>query len=113
MYTYIHPYLMNQEKFNRFLLFGRKVIKRHPTFHHFQNTEVQLNDVENFLTDSNLSAAVCCYILLLFYIIIYTIVTSCSLYCLFIRNSGYLYFFLFGEDIFFLEIWIFWKVGLF
>lgn len=52
--------LMNQEKINRFLLSGEKVIKKPFNFPSLPvNTEVQLNYLENFLKDDgNLSAAV-------------------------------------------------------
>lgn len=51
--------LMNQEKLNRFLLPGEKVIKRPSNFPSLPvDTEAQLNSLENFLKDDgNLSAA--------------------------------------------------------
>ncbi|XP_011705512.1 PREDICTED: uncharacterized protein LOC105460708 [Wasmannia auropunctata] len=50
---------MNQEKLNRFLLPGEKVIKRPSNFPSLPvDTEAQLNSLENFLKDDgNLSAA--------------------------------------------------------
>lgn len=64
---------MNQEKLKRFLLPGEKVVKRPPNFPSLPvNTEIQLNDVENFLTDdSNLSAAVCCCTIIILYYYLY------------------------------------------
>lgn len=52
--------LMNQEKLNRFLLPGEKVIKKPSNFPTLPvNTVEQLNCLENFLKDDgNLSAAV-------------------------------------------------------
>jgi hypothetical protein len=52
--------LMNQEKLNRFLLPGEKVIKKPSNFPSLPvDTEAQLMSLENFLKDDgNLSAAV-------------------------------------------------------
>lgn len=65
--------LMNQKKLNRFLLSDEKIVKRPPNFPSLPvNTEVQLNDVDNFLTDdSNLSAAVCCCTIIILYYYLY------------------------------------------
>lgn len=61
--------LMNQEKLNRFLLPGEKIIKKTSNFPSLPvKTEVQLRCLEDFLKDDgNLSAAVCFYIIVLFY----------------------------------------------
>lgn len=51
--------LMNQEKLNRFLLPGEKVIKKPSNFPTLPVNTVELNYLENFLKDDgNLSAAV-------------------------------------------------------
>lgn len=52
--------VINQEKLNRFLLLGEKIIKRPLNYPSLPvSNEVQLNCLENFLKDDgNLSAAV-------------------------------------------------------
>lgn len=76
--------LMNQEKINRFLLPGEKVVKRPPNFPSLPvNTEVQLSDVEHFLTDdNNLSAAVCCTIIIYYYFMLFDMFVVISTFSL-------------------------------
>lgn len=87
--------LMNQEKLNRFLLPGEKVIKKPSNFPSLPvNTKVQLNCLENFLRDDgNLSATVS----MIFNIIL-------LLYKFFVQIYSYLLFFGFLSVYIFFEI---------